>query len=86
MKIIYHRNFTKTFLKLTIKQQNRIIEAITDFQNNPFDPILKNHALHGDQKNRRAFSVGGDLRIVYEEENNYTVVTFYRVGTHNQVY
>ncbi|MEW6237001.1 MAG: type II toxin-antitoxin system mRNA interferase toxin, RelE/StbE family [Candidatus Omnitrophota bacterium] len=86
MKIAYHKNFNKAFLKLPAKQQDTIKKPIAVFLNNPYDPQLKNHALHGDQKNKRVIAAGGDLRIVFEEQNNYKVVMFYRVGTHSQVY
>jgi mRNA-degrading endonuclease YafQ of YafQ-DinJ toxin-antitoxin module len=34
----------------------------------------------------RAISAGGDLRIIFMEENNYEVIHLIRIGTHNQVY
>lgn len=56
------------------------------FERDPFDPILKNHALTGKFLGQRAFSVTGDIRIVFEEYNNYILVLVLDVGTHNQVY
>ncbi len=86
MEIIYHKNFDKAFVKLTPKQQMKVDETITIFIQNPFDSQLRNHALHGKETGKRAISAGGDLRLVFEEGNNYQTVMFYRVGTHTQVY
>jgi len=86
MKIVYHKDFNKSYLKLSSKQQDKIDEAIKTFINNPFHKQLKNHPLHGDQKGKRAIAAGGDLRIIFEEIDNYRKVIFFRVGSHSQVY
>jgi len=86
MDIQYHKNFNKIFEKLSPKIRNKVRRAIDIFYDNPYDPQLDNHALHGKQKGRRAISAGGDLRIVFIEKNNYAIVEFLDVGTHNQVY
>ena len=86
MEIYYHRNFNKAFLKLSPKMQEKVEETIESFQNDPHDPQLDNHALHGKQKGKRAISAGGDLRLIFQVERNYERVQFIQVGTHNQVY
>jgi len=86
MQIHYHRNFTKAFLKLSLKIQEKVEETIASFQNNPHNPQLDNHPLHGKQKGKRSMAVGGDLRIIFVEENNYETVELINVGTHAQVY
>lgn len=60
-------------------------ERISLFQYNPSSPILRDHPLTGAKKGLRAFSVTGDIRIVYLpiSENE---VTFLDIGSHNQVY
>ncbi|HVC36450.1 MAG TPA: type II toxin-antitoxin system mRNA interferase toxin, RelE/StbE family [Candidatus Dormibacteraeota bacterium] len=45
---------------------------------------LYDHALTGKLKSKRAFSVAGDIRVVYIELEDYIV--FLDVGSHNQVY
>ena len=86
MEIRYHKHFTKAFLKLSPKIRKKVKETIDVFQNNPHHPQLDNHALHGKDQGKQAISAGGDLRIVFEEDGNYEIVTLLRVGTHNQVY
>lgn len=86
MTLDFHKDFNKRLDKLTTKQKRRVAEALLLFEKDPHDPILRNHALHGDRKGNRAISAGGDLRIVFREENNYDLVVFLTVGSHNQVY
>ncbi len=86
MKIIYHKKFEKRFAKLTPKLKQKTSEAIKLFLKNPRDPILRNHALNGVLLERRAFSVTGDIRIIFEEFDNYFVVVMLDVGIHSQIY
>ena len=86
MKINYHQVFEKHFEKLSLSTQQKVLEAIITFEKDPFDPRLKNHALRGRMNGRRSFSVGGDLRIIFEEYDKYVLVIMFDVGTHNQVY
>ena len=83
-----HRRFEKSFksrilqnLTLLKKTQERILL----FQKDPMNPIIKDHELKGSQHGDRAFSITGDIRIVYRKilENE---VLFLDIGSHNQVY
>ena len=86
MEIIYSKRFDKSFEKLELKKQEKVAHAIAVFQNNPRNISLKNHKLSGNKKGLRAISAGGDLRIIFLEENGYTRVLMIQVGSHNQVY
>ena len=86
MNIQYHRVFTKRFKKLPKKLKSKTLETITRFTNDPHDKLLRNHSLKGSQQKRRAISVTGDVRIIFEEYENYTFVLMLDIGTHNQVY
>lgn len=55
------------------------------FKNNPEDTRLDNHILKGRMKGKFAFSVTGDIRIVYEWLGKNTV-RFLAIGGHNRVY
>ncbi len=45
---------------------------------------INDHPLTGKLKGLRAFSVGGDVRVVYQEaEDHYLLLD---IGSHNQVY
>ncbi len=86
MEIRYHRNFTKAFLKLSGKIQEKVERTIETFQMNPHHPQLNNHALHGKYQGYRAISAGGNIRLVFKVEGNYAIVEFLMVGTHTQAY
>lgn len=86
MKIFFHKSFDKSYKKLPKKLKDKIDDVIEKFRLNPFDPILKNHQLSGKLKGRRAFSVTGDYRVIFEECDDYVLVIMLDVGTHNQVY
>ncbi len=86
MIIDFHKYFNKRYEKLNPNIQNKIDIAIEKFRKDPFDPILKNHPLKGLMRGRRSFSVTGDIRIIFEEYDNYVLVVFLYLGTHNQVY
>lgn len=78
MKIIYHKKFEKRFKKLSPDLREKVISAIQCFS--------KNHALTGNLSGKRAFSVTSNVRIIFEEYNNYILVMVLDVGSHNQVY
>lgn len=86
MIIKFHKKFDKHYAKLNRKIQIKVYKFIEIFKNNPFDPIVQNHPLSGQMKDKRAFYVTDDIRIIFEEYKNYTVVLMLDVGIHNQVY
>ncbi len=86
MRILLHKNFKKSYAKFSSNQKEHIKKVLELFKENPHNPSLKNHALHGKDQGKRVISVGGDLRIVFEEEDNYENVICIRVGSHAQVY
>lgn len=86
MKIIRHKKFRKSYKKLTVSQQKKVDKAIAKFIKNPSDSTLKNHSLKGNLNNVRAISAGWDLRIIFQEFDDYIVVVFLQVGSHSQVY
>ena len=86
MQIQFHANFEKRFRKLSEKLKEKTRGALEKFFKDPFHPSLKNHALHGELEGKRAFSVTGNLRVIFEEHENYFLVIMLDVGTHSQVY
>lgn len=86
-KIKYVGNFIKHFNK-RIEPHNNLSqksnERIKLFLINPNHPILKDHPLRGDKIGFRAFSITGDIRVVYYTKEDF--VYFVDIGTHNQVY
>jgi addiction module RelE/StbE family toxin len=86
MKIRRKKKFIKNYHKLSTDQQKKVDQAIARFVNDPFDPALNNHPLHGRFKDLRSISAGWDLRIIFQESGGYIIVVFLQVGTHSQVY
>ena len=83
MKIDFHRNYLKAYKKLRKSIQLQAEELIKLFIQDRKDPLLKDHPLHGRMKDKRAFSVTGDYRIVYEKlENDEVVFLFLDIGKH----
>lgn len=82
-----HRKFEKNF-KSRISPNPKLKQQFQDrlqlFMENVRDYPLDDHALVGTKKGLRAFSIGGDLRVVYRETDEY--YEFLDVGSHNQVY
>jgi addiction module RelE/StbE family toxin len=87
MKINYHRDFKKNFRKRISPHENlvkRFEERLKLFLKDPKNPILQDHALVGKRINLRAFSVTGDIRVVYLIKGNELYLL--DIGTHSQVY
>jgi len=86
-KIRFTKTFEKSFKKRIIPNSNlskNFAKRLRLFQENRRNPLLHDHALLGTKIGKRAFSVSGDFRVVYGEDNDF--LTFYDIGTHNQVY
>lgn len=86
MQLRYHKRFLKQYQKLLPQLQKKVRKAVELFKRDPFDPRLHNHAIGGTFQGERSISVTGDMRIIFQEENDYQWVTLLRVGTHSQVY
>ncbi len=87
MNVYFTKRFKKSYTKRIEPHENltrRFEERYDLFVQDPSCKILKDHALSGRLQGNRAFSVTGDIRVVYHiyEEDVY----FVDIGTHNQVY
>jgi len=85
LKADYHKQFLKDYRRLPKSIRPQFKKRLKLFLENPKNPVLRDHALSGLLKGRRAFSVTGDLRIVYRFVTPDFVVLL-RLGTHNQIY
>ena len=86
MELHFSKAFVKAYRKLSLGDQKKVDAAILLFQRNPFHSALRNHPLKGRLLGKRAISAGFDLRVIYREENEHTLVLLLNTGTHNQVY
>lgn len=88
MKIELHPQFRKSYKKriaLNAKKVKRVADRLKLFEEDPTNPLLKDHALTGEKSQLRAFWVSGDIRIVYQPSRDSSV-TLLDIGSHNQVY
>ena len=87
MKVARHRQFKKHF-KSRISKNPKLVKRFHNrlemFIVNSKDPTLKDYKLIGKKRGFGAFSLIGDIRVVYKRINNKIVL--YDIGTHNQVY
>ena len=86
MQVFVRKSFRKSYVKLSERERKLVDDRLSLFREDPFHPDLKNHALKGALKGQRAISAGFDLRILYRQEGEHTVVYLLKTGTHNQVY
>ena len=88
MEIKLHSTFKKLY-KSRIAPNKKLVQQtgvrISLFQSNRKNPSLKDHKLTGAKKELRAFSISGDIRIVYRPISDNEVI-FLDIGSHNQVY
>lgn len=87
MKIKYHKTFLKNYKK-RIKPYPKLVAQFTKqlnkFIKDQTDATVRDHRLIGKMKSFRAFSVTGDVRVIYVIINDE--LWLYDVGSHNQVY
>lgn len=79
------RSFDKQYLKLAGADRRRFRERLRLFRANPYDKVLRNHALKGKYLGYRSIDIRGDLRALYKIEGN-TIIIFAFIGSHSQLY
>ena len=86
MQIIFRGTFEKQYKKLNPVLQRKVDIAIEKFVTNPFDISLMNHNLTGKFLGLKSIRVNYNIRIIFKEENGYTIVEMIQIGTHDEVY
>lgn len=87
MKLKRYKQFLKDWAKtrLTDGQFEKFIAYAHCLKNDsPLPAESKDHSLSGEYCDCREFHLGGDMLIIYREENNE--ITFIRLGTHSQLF
>lgn len=74
MQVTAHPKFKKHYKK-----------RLSLFIKNPNHILLKDHQLKGKQSPNRAFSITGNIRVVYHKINSNQLILL-DIGSHNQVY
>lgn len=87
MLIKYHKEFSKNYKKRIASNPKLVTQfqiRLKQFLENPNNPGLRVHKLTGKRSSYRAFSVTGDIRVVFKIVDDE--LWLYDIGTHNQVY
>ena len=82
MQIFYSSEFERRYKRLSLGVQKKAEEKEKIFVENPFDPRLKTHRLHGRFREYWAFSIDYRFRIIFRFFNDRQV-RFYAVGDHS---
>jgi addiction module RelE/StbE family toxin len=79
----FEKHYQKRILPNT-KLEKQFDERVKAFIQGKRGKPLDDHALTGDKAGFRAFSITGDIRVVYQETPEAYI--FLDIGSHNQVY
>ncbi len=82
MEILTTSGFRRKFKKLGKEIKTAAIERELLFRDNPFDPKLKTHKLHGKYRRYWAFSVTNTYRIMFDFITEHSVA-FIDIDTHD---
>ncbi len=92
-KLAWSQGFKRSFKKASRKNtalQEKIFTVLDVLCQNPFDPQLKTHKLHGKLAGLWACVVEHDCRIVFTFENsedvNEVLIVLADIGKHDEVY
>jgi len=86
MRIVPGKQYIKSYKKLSKKSREAVDKALRVFIADPFSPSLRNHSLKGEWAGVRSIDAGFDMRILFTEQDDYTLVLLVDVGTHSQLY
>jgi addiction module RelE/StbE family toxin len=76
----------RRFLRRRQPLQPHVREVLRILEQDPFDPRLKTHPLHGKLEGLHACRVTRSVRLVLRIESEERTVTLLDLGEHDQVY
>ncbi len=85
IQVIIHKKFLKQFRKLPRSVQEAFQSRRDLFLENPDDPLLHTHELHGSLIGYKSFNVNADIRVVFKDIGGDTVM-FTAIGSHSELY
>lgn len=87
MKIIFSKKFVKAFKK-RVEKDSKLLKQfngrLRDFETKNHD-LLRIHELTGRMNGYFAFSVTGDIRVIFQKISEEEIILV-DIGSHNQVY
>ena len=92
-QLAWHNSFKHAFKRLTknnAELTQKIVKVLELLQENPFNPSLKTHKLHGKLKDFWASILEYDCRIVFgftnNPDNDEEIIALIDIGTHDNVF
>lgn len=85
MEVVYSHRFKKQYKKFPTELRAKVIERIGIFMDDTMNPLLNNHALAGEYRACCSINVTGNVRIIYEVQEDGTILLI-AVGTHSELY
>lgn len=82
MQIFYSPEFSRRYKRLSDDLRALAKEKEKIFKEDPFDPTLKTHKLHGEHSGCWAFWINYKYRIIFEFYKK-DEVRFYAIGDHS---
>lgn len=84
--VAFHRRFQKQYKKLPLKIRTQFTTRLNGLRTNPEDPILHVHLLQGERFPLYSMNVTTDYRALFLVDKAASLVTFYEIGTHSELY
>ncbi len=87
LKLKRHKNFIKDLRKIQIndEQFSKFIKYVSKLINKEKLPKeALDHSLKGELKNYREFHLGGDLIVLYKNDEKEIILV--AIGSHNQIF
>ncbi len=85
MRVVLGKHFKKQIAKLDNKIYSKLEIRLSLFTTDPFNKILRNHALIGEFSGYRSINITGDWRAIYLVKHR-DEAEFVLLGTHSQLY
>lgn len=85
MKVRFHRNFRTGYARLPAGIRNQFKKRLKLFLDDPFHPLMDNHALHGERRQFQSINVTGDFRAICRVLGDDSV-EFVIIDTHGNLY
>jgi len=85
MRIGYSKQFKKQYKKLHENNRDKFVAKLNLLVENPNNPTLSLHKLHGKLKNYMSINITGDVRAVFVYVSSDTI-DFVAIGSHSDLY
>lgn len=85
MRIAKGKQFEKQHRKLQPKIQKQFTERLKLYVENKNHPLLHVHSLTGKYEGLSSFNVTADIRVIYDDSYEETLILVY-IGSHSELY